>query len=90
MAPLVGPWLDIAPVAASLHPDLARKGAGALDDWLGLYGIACVSRHNAASDALAAAELLLRLRSAAASQGTDGFDGLKALARDRRWLGHRR
>lgn len=83
---LAGPWLDLAPLAAVLRPDVPRKGTGALDDWLTAYGIDCVGRHNAASDALAAAELLLRLRVAAAAQRATGFAGLVSLARHRRWL----
>jgi DNA polymerase-3 subunit epsilon len=82
-----GPWLDLAPLAAALRPEVPRKGSGALDDWLAEYGIVCPARHNAASDAFAAAELLLRLKAAAAAQGTVGFERLAALARHRRWLG---
>lgn len=85
-----GPWLDLAPLAAALRPDVPRKGTGALDDWLVAYGIDCAGRHNAASDALAAAELLLRLRVAAAAQGAVGFAALVALGRYRRWLGTQR
>lgn len=87
-APAVaGGWLDLAPLAAALRPDVPRRGAAALDDWLAIYGIACPGRHNAASDAMASAELLLRVRAEAAAQGAVGFDQLGALARHRRWLG---
>ena len=86
---LAGPWLDLAPLAAALHPDVPRTGGGALDDWLSALRIACVARHNAASDALASAELLLALRSMAAARGARGFEALRALVRDRRWLGNR-
>lgn len=81
-----GPWLDLEPLGAALAPDVAREGTGALDDWLHAYGIACPARHNAASDAFAAAELLLRLRALAARHGSIGFDRLATLARQRRWL----
>lgn len=81
-----GPWLDLEPLAAVLAPDVARSAAGALDDWLHAYGIVCPARHNAASDAFAAAELLLRLRARAAARGEVGFDRLATLARQRRWL----
>lgn len=87
---LAGPWLDLAPLAALLYPDVPRTGGGALDDWLSALQIVCVSRHNAASDALASAELLLALRSMAAARGAHRFDELEALVRDRRWLGNRR
>jgi len=86
-ARLAGPWLDLAPLAALLYPDVPHRGSGALDDWLGALQIACASRHNAASDALASAELLLALRSAAATHGARGFDDLVSLTRSRRWLG---
>ena len=36
----------------------------------------CTLRHNAAADAFASAELLLRLRAMAARQGRVGFDAL--------------
>jgi DNA polymerase III subunit epsilon len=86
---LAGPWLDLAPLASLLYPDVARTGGGALDDWLSALQIVCVSRHNAASDALASAELLLALRSMAAARGAYRFDDLVALTRSRRWLGNR-
>jgi DNA polymerase-3 subunit epsilon len=84
---IAGPWLDLAPLAAALAPSAVRAGTGALDDWLGAFGIECPGRHNAASDALAAAELLLRLKAAAAAQGTVGFMQLAHVGRHRRWLG---
>jgi DNA polymerase III subunit epsilon len=76
-------WLDLAPVAAALHPGL---GALALDDWLDHFGIACAVRHQAAADTLATAELLLRLWPAARRQHCASFAGLSALARQQRWL----
>lgn len=84
---LRGPWLDLAPLAVALAPDVPRQGTGALDDWLRAYGLACPGRHNAASDALAAAELLLCLKALAAVQGTRGFAQLARLGAHRRWLG---
>lgn len=90
VATLSGPWLDIAPLAAALTPEVPRRGNGTLDDWLTAYGVPCPGRHNAASDALAAAELLLRLKTLAAAQGADGFDELATLAHHRKWLGANR
>lgn len=87
LPPLSGRWLDLAPLAAALAPEVPRQGTGTLDDWLVAFGLACPGRHNAASDALAAAELLLRLRSIAAAQGTRSFDQLARLGAHRRWLG---
>jgi DNA polymerase-3 subunit epsilon len=82
------PWLDLAPLAAALSPDAHRRGSRSLDDWLAAFGIECAVRHNAAADALATAELLLRLRAIAAKQGTRGFDALVKAARARKWLGN--
>ena len=80
---LANPWLDLAPVAAGLHPDV---GGHALDDWLAHFGIECAVRHQAAADTLATAELLLRLGPAARRQRCDSFEALVALARQQRWL----
>ena len=85
--PLEGPWLDLAPLAAALAPEVPRTGTGTLDDWLVAFGLECPDRHNAASDALAAAELFLRLRAGAADQGATGFSQLRRLGHHRRWLG---
>ena len=80
------PWLDLAPLAAALMPQAARYGGHSLDDWLAVFGIECTIRHNAAADALATAELLLRLRAMAVKQGARGFGGLLKLARQQKWL----
>jgi DNA polymerase-3 subunit epsilon len=81
---LCNPWLDLAPVASSLHP---RVRARALDDWLDHFGIVCAVRHQAAADTLATAELLLRLWPAARKAHRATYSGLAALARQQRWLG---
>jgi DNA polymerase-3 subunit epsilon len=81
------PWLDLAPLAGALVPEAYRYGGRSLDDWLAAFGIECTIRHNAASDALATAELLLRLRAIAAKQGTHGFAALVKAARAQKWLG---
>jgi DNA polymerase-3 subunit epsilon len=78
-----GIWLDLAPVASGLHPEV---GAHALDEWLAHFGIECAVRHQAAADTLATAELLLRLWPAARAQGCASFKGLARLARQQRWL----
>ena len=54
--------------------------------WLDAYAIDVGQRHNAAADALATAELLLRLRAQAGQDGVRGFDGLVRLAAQKRWL----
>ena len=80
-------WLDLDPLAAALYPERNRGSASSLDDWLELFGIDITTRHNAAGDAYATAELLLRLRAIAADQGVTGFGSLMQLAPARRWLG---
>ena len=80
-------WLDLAPLAAALAPNTGARGVHSLDDWLAVFGIECPLRHNAASDALATAELLLLLRALAAKQGARGFDALLKVAGQRKWLG---
>jgi DNA polymerase III subunit epsilon len=81
---LANPWLDLAPVAAVVHPEVKAR---ALDDWLAHFEIPCAVRHQAASDTLATAELLLRLWPAIRRQcaGTD-FNDLVRLAAQQRWL----
>lgn len=78
------PWLDLADLAPVLHPG---QGARALDEWLALVGIAVGTRHQAASDALATAELLQRLWPALRAQGAVRFAAAARLAANRRWLG---
>ncbi|HEX4882538.1 MAG TPA: 3'-5' exonuclease [Casimicrobiaceae bacterium] len=80
------PWLDLAPLAAALTPPDPKKPPPGLDDWLALYGIDCAVRHHAAGDALATAELLLRLRALARREGARDFAGLVRLAKHQRWL----
>ena len=85
--PMAVPWLDVAELAAALHPEQHNRGNRSLDDWLTRYAIDTASRHSAAGDALATAELLLRLRAVAAGQGSRGFGALARMARQHRWLG---
>jgi DNA polymerase III subunit epsilon len=82
------PWLDLAALARTLVPEASRYGARSLDDSLAAFGIECTIRHNAAADALATAELLLRLRAIAATQGVRGFDALVRAGRRQKWLGN--
>jgi DNA polymerase-3 subunit epsilon len=79
-------WLDLDPLAAALVPDVHQRGARSLDDWITVFDIDVVARHSAAGDALATAELLLRLRAVAARQGIATFKALVRVSRQRRWL----
>ena len=78
-------WLDLAPLAAALGRSGA-PGEGTLDDCLAANGIACSARHHAAGDALATAELMVKLRARAARRGAVGFAALLDLTSERRWL----
>lgn len=81
---LASEWVDLEPVAAALHP--AQPGRS-LDAWLSHFGITCAARHQAAADALATAELLLRLWPALCRQDrAPGFAALRRLASQGRWL----
>jgi DNA polymerase-3 subunit epsilon len=82
---LANPWLDLAPVAAALRPDVPARS---LDEWLAAFELRCARRHQAAADTLVTAELLLRLWPALRAQGVaPGFAALQRLAAQRRWLG---
>ena len=72
-----GPWLDLEHLCAALHGEPRRQP---LDEWLGIYGIQCLARHQAAADALATAQLLLRLWPRIASHRVAGWQGLTRLA----------
>ena len=80
-------WLDVAFLAASLEPARWQAGRRSLDDWLDAYAIGTEARHTAAGDALATAELFLRLRAMARKHGVHGHEALARSAGQRRWLG---
>jgi DNA polymerase-3 subunit epsilon len=75
-------WLDIAPLARMFGGNAHAK---ALDDWLTHFNIECAVRHQAASDAFATAELLLRLWPAI-SRETQTWRGLVRLAKEAAWI----
>jgi DNA polymerase-3 subunit epsilon len=79
-------WLDVAELAPALHPELHRQGLRGLDDWLLHFRIDAGARHSAAADAMATAELFLRLRALAAADGPHDHAALARLAQARRWL----
>jgi DNA polymerase-3 subunit epsilon len=79
-------WLDVAELAPALHPELHRQGLRGLDDWLVHFRIDAGARHSAAADAMATAELFLRLRALAAADGPHDHAALARLAQARRWL----
>lgn len=81
---LANRWVDLQPVAWALLPELK---AHSLDPYLDHFGINCLQRHQAAADALASAELLLKLWPAIVAQGLGrDFAALQAIAKQGRWL----
>jgi len=78
------PWLDLAYVMPSLYPDLMHSHR-ALDDWSQLFDIRNEERHNAASDALVTAQLLLIANNEARKRGDYGYDGLRSMERTYRY-----
>ncbi len=70
-------WLDVAHLAPALVPE-ARLSNRSLDDWLAYFGLRAHSRHNAAYDAYATAELLLILLVRAACAGITSISQLLA------------
>jgi DNA polymerase-3 subunit epsilon len=84
LAPLANEWLDIEPIARLVG---GNAKARALDDWLTHFGIECAVRHQAASDAFATAELLLRLWPATRKEA-NSWTQLRKLARNAAWIPH--
>ena len=82
LTPLVNEWMDIEPIARLVG---GNPKARALDDWLEYFGIECAVRHQAAADAFATAELLLRLWPAARKEAKS-WSQLRTLARQAAWV----
>lgn len=81
---LPGPWLDLAELAPVLRPELRAR---ALDEWLAACSVSVGTRHQAASDVWATAELMQKLWPLARRQGASSdFRTLLRLAAARRWL----
>ncbi|MFM2398393.1 MAG: polymerase PolC-type [Pseudomonadota bacterium] len=78
--PFSNPWLDVAHLAAAVHPKIKAKS---LDEWLAFAGITAQSRHTAAGDAFTTALLLQQLVRAS---GQSEFEALEKLAQQARWL----
>jgi DNA polymerase III subunit epsilon len=81
-------WIDLAQLAPQLMPEEARARPH-LDAWLERFGIEVFSRHDAAADALATAELLLALLPRAAERHVATVEAMLWDPADARWLGGR-
>jgi len=82
LTPLANEWMDVEPIARLIG---GNPKARALDDWLKYFGIECAVRHQAAADAFATAELLLRLWPAARKEAKS-WSQLRKLARQAAWV----
>ncbi len=81
---LANAWVDLQPVAATVHPMVEAR---LLDEWLDHFGIECAVRHQPAADALATAELLQVLWPAVRAQAPAAdFGALQRLAAQAGWL----
>jgi DNA polymerase-3 subunit epsilon len=82
-------WIDLAWVLPSLFSDLTSARAN-LDDWLNLFAIDNIMRHNAVSDAYATAKLLQVAISAGNQRGVASPAGLLRQEKARRWMDQHR
>ena len=79
------PWIDLAWVL----PDFFRfrmDGRVALDDWLQLFEIENILRHNAVSDAYATAKLMQVAIAAGNKKGADSPASFLRIEKARRWM----
>ncbi|MGY8902997.1 MAG: 3'-5' exonuclease [Burkholderiales bacterium] len=76
------PWGDIEHLCAVTHEKVPARS---LDEWLAHFGLACTHRHQAAADAMAEAELLLRVWPRVAAQCRNWRD-VQQLATHQDWL----
>ena len=82
-------WIDLAWVLPSLFPELASARTN-LDDWLKLFAIENIMRHNAVSDAYATAKLLQVAIGAGNPRGVVSPAGLIRQEKARRWMDQHR
>ncbi|MEY2777813.1 MAG: polymerase PolC-type [Pseudomonadota bacterium] len=75
-------WLDLAPLSKAAYPQVKAR---ALDHWLAHFGIECAVRHQAAADAFATAELLVKIWSSLGADRQEIY-ALHQLSRRSRWL----
>jgi len=78
-------WIDLAWVLPEFFP-FRTNARVALDDWLQLFGIENILRHNALSDAYATAKLLQVVIAASARKGADSPNSFSKIEKTRRWI----
>jgi DNA polymerase III subunit epsilon len=83
--PLRNPWLDIEKLCSVTQPDVKAED---LDQWLTHFNITCPTRHEAASDAFAEAEILQRIWPQLMKElgAKPSWQGLKKLEKLDQWL----
>lgn len=79
------PWLDLAWIMPELFRDQMDAQVG-LDDWMAMFGIGNIQRHNAVSDAYATAMLLQVAMQRSAQRSADTPEELMKIEKLRRWL----
>lgn len=79
------PWIDLAWVLPELYRERIDNQVG-LDEWLVLFGIENILRHNAVSDAYATAKLLQVAQMRGAALGKDSAAVFMDMEKARRWL----
>jgi len=82
-------WIDLAWVLPSLFPDLSDARTN-LDDWLALFAIENILRHNAVSDAYATAKLLQVAIAASNQRAVVSPVAFVRLEKARRWMSQHR
>jgi DNA polymerase-3 subunit epsilon len=76
------PWVDVEKLCAVTHEKVRAR---ALDEWMEYFAITCAARHQAAADALAECEVLLRIWPRIAAQCKSWKD-IERLAQTERWI----
>lgn len=79
------PWVDLAWVLPELYREKIDNQVG-LDEWLKLFGIENILRHNAVSDAYATAQLLQAAVTRGAALGKDSARVFMDMEKARRWI----
>lgn len=78
-------WIDLAWILPDFF-SFQKDARVALDDWLQLFGIENIARHNAVSDAYATAKLLQVTIAHAAHKGADSPASFVKIEKARRWM----
>lgn len=78
-------WIDLAWVMPDLFRDQINEQVD-LDDWLRLFGIENIQRHNAVSDAYATAKLLQVAIARGGQRNAETPDSFVDIEKSRRWM----